>query len=123
MSFILIVFFMVMVVIIWWISVSKNSGIRAEWLKLRQIYLRLQRNETHSKVSRLYHTSPGLAGLWHQLLIRVNFDIEAAEKMIQDLRREYPNQKDRWYIHKAILRIEAEKLRYTSSSVSRANKR
>lgn len=82
-----------------------------EWLKLRHTYQRLQRHKFHSKMTRLSYTSPGLSGLWHQLLIRVNFDIDTAERLIQDLRRKYPNKEDRWYIQKAIWNIEAERSR------------
>jgi hypothetical protein len=45
--------------------------------------------------------SQGFAGLWHQLLVKVNFDTEKAEKIIEDLRCKYPNKSDGWYIEKA----------------------
>lgn len=60
-------------------------------------------------ISGVAHTNPGLAGLWHQLLIRLNFNVEKAELLIGQLKQRYPNKSDRQLIEKAIWMIEAQK--------------
>ncbi|MDZ8227537.1 hypothetical protein [Nostoc sp. ChiVER01] len=93
------------------IQTNKQAG-QTRLEKLRNVYQKLQRHKTHSQVTRLAHVSPGYAGLWHQLLIRVNFDIASAEKLIKQLRQKYPGKPDRWYIGKAIWDIEKERNRH-----------
>ncbi|BBD66328.1 hypothetical protein NIES4072_64030 [Nostoc commune NIES-4072] len=89
------------------IQTNKQAG-QTRLERLRNAYRNLQKYKTHSQVSRLAHTSPGYAGLWHQLLLRVNFDIALAEKLVKQLRLKYPGKPDRWYIGKAIWDIEKE---------------
>lgn len=48
---------------------------------------------------------------WHQLLIRVKFDIPTAERLIEGLRRRHPDKSDRWLIEKAIYDLERDNRR------------
>lgn len=82
---------------------------RRNWSEMRQVFLKWQQNKFHSKI--LKSKSHGLSGLWHQLLIRVNFDIPTAERLISQLKRRHPGQNDRWYIEKAIHDIERDNRR------------
>lgn len=90
------------------IQTNKQAG-QTSLQRLRNTYRNLQRHETHSQVTRLAHVSPGYAGLWHQLLLRVDFDIALAEKLVKQLRQKYPGKSDRWYIGKAIWDIEKKR--------------
>lgn len=69
----------------------------------------LTRHKIHSRISRAAYINPGLAGSWHQLLIRVHFDASLAERLIQQLRQHYPNKPERWYIEKAIWDLERDR--------------
>lgn len=78
--------------------------------KFRQVFMRWGKNEFNSKVFK--SRSHGHSGLWHQLLIRVNFDTPTAERLIKHLKQRHPGQTDRWYIEKAIWDLERDKGRY-----------
>jgi len=80
------------------------------WREMKEFFRQWQRNKLDSKVRR--SRSHGLSGLWHQLLIRVQFDIPTAERLIENLRRKHPGKDDRWYIEKAIFDLERDKGRY-----------
>ncbi|MDB9307063.1 hypothetical protein PN488_22305 [Nodularia spumigena CS-591/12] len=81
---------------------------RRGWTEMKQVFQRGRRHQTNSKISRIAYNNPFLAGAWHQLLISLKFDIPAAERLIDSLKRKYPGQNDRWYIEKAIHDIKRD---------------
>ncbi|MDB9372804.1 hypothetical protein [Nodularia sphaerocarpa] len=81
---------------------------RRGWNEMRQVFSKGRRHTTNSKISRIAYNNPFLAGLWHQLLLRLKFDVPTAERLIDSLRRKHPGQSDRWYIEKAIHDIERD---------------
>lgn len=87
-----------------------SSKHQRTWREMRRFFRRWQENRLDSKVRR--SKSHGFSGLWHQLLIRVNFDISTAERLVETLRRKHPGKNDRWYIEKAIFDLERDKGRY-----------
>jgi hypothetical protein len=77
---------------------------------MKQVFRQWQGNKFDSKIRK--SKSHGLSGLWHQLLIRVNFDIPTAERLVANLQRKHPGKNDKWYIEKAIWDLERDKGRY-----------
>ncbi|GAX38630.1 hypothetical protein [Nodularia sp. NIES-3585] len=75
---------------------------RRNWGEMRQVFRQRQSHKTHSKITSNAYINPFLSGLWHQLLLRVKFDVPTAERLINYLKRKHPGQTDRWYIEKAI---------------------
>jgi hypothetical protein len=80
------------------------------WQEMRGFFRRWRANKFDSKIRK--SKSHGLSGLWHQLLIRVQFDIPTAERLVFHLKIKHPGQTDRWYIEKAIFDLERDKGRY-----------
>lgn len=78
--------------------------------EMRGVFTNLRKYKFHSKI--IKSQSHGLSGLWHQLLIRTNFDIAKAERLIQTLRIKHPTKSDRWLIEKAIWDFERDRGRY-----------
>ncbi|MBD2388888.1 hypothetical protein [Cylindrospermum sp. FACHB-282] len=91
-------------------SAALSPRRRRTWGELRQVFGRLQSNKLHSKMTRIAYTSPGISGLWHQLLIRVQFNVATAERLVENLRRKYPGKNDRWYIEKAIWDLDRDRM-------------
>lgn len=111
-------FFLALSLILWILSVLlrsiawalKTPAQRKEdnWRRKRK---KLQTYKFHQRATKAALVSPGYAGLWHQLLIRVNFDIPTAERLVQQLHWKFPGKGDRWYIEKAIYDIERDRRR------------
>ena len=91
-----------------WLLQTPEQRKNQAWRQKRR---QLQRYEFHTKAAKAATTSPGYAGLWHQLLIRVNFDIATAERLTSQVRQRYPGKTDRWYIQKAIYDLERDRRR------------
>lgn len=79
------------------------------WQEMRKFFRWWRGNKFDSKIRK--SRSHGLSGLWHQLLIRVNFDIPTAERLVANLRRKHPTKSDRWLIEKAIFDLERDNRR------------
>ncbi|MBD2503142.1 hypothetical protein [Anabaena azotica] len=78
---------------------------------LRRKFQRSHQDSFHSKAAKAAITNPGYAGLWHQLLIRVQFDVATAERLVTDCQRKNPSKSDRWCIEKVIWDLERDRRR------------
>jgi hypothetical protein len=78
--------------------------------EMREVFSKSRKHKLHSKI--LKSNSPGLSGLWHQLLIRVNFDVPTAERLISNLKWKHPGKSDRWLIEKAIYDLERDRRKF-----------
>ncbi|MDJ0800181.1 MAG: hypothetical protein QNJ51_25805 [Calothrix sp. MO_167.B12] len=64
---------------------------------------------SNSYLAKASNNNPGYAGAWHQLLKRVNFDVELAERLVSQCKRRNPRKSDRWCIEKAIHDLERDR--------------
>lgn len=77
--------------------------------RLKRKYKQLSKYKTHAKAVKTSFTSPGYSGLWHQLLIRVQFDIATAERLLYQCQQRYPHKNERWQIEKVIWDLERDR--------------
>jgi hypothetical protein len=116
-NFIIAIWFVLMASALWlaYIVIKNTKAAQLSprrkrtWAEMNRVFKLGRRNKTNARITRIAHKNPMLAGLWHQLLIRVNFDTPAAERLVEQLRRKHPGQTDRWYIEKAIFDLERDK--------------
>jgi len=76
---------------------------------LRRKFQRGRQHNFHSKAAKAAINNPGYAGLWHQLLIRVQFDVSTAERLVANCQRHHPGKSDRWCIEKVIWDLERDR--------------
>ncbi|WP_234301176.1 hypothetical protein [Sphaerospermopsis aphanizomenoides] len=74
------------------------------------IFLKIK-NRRKGRFFRKYQYDPFVAGLWHQLLVRLQFDISASERLVNSLRLKHPGKSDRWLIEKAIHDLDRDRWR------------
>lgn len=75
----------------------------------KRFFKQAKNNKTQQRITRSSYNNPFLAGAWHQLLTRVNFDVATAERLINHLKRKHPGKTDRWYIEKAINDLDRDR--------------
>lgn len=69
-----------------------------------------RKHHYHSKAQKVAISNHGYSGLWHQLLIRCNFDISLAERLVANCQKQHPNKDDRWCIEKCLWDIERDRM-------------
>lgn len=67
------------------------------------------RNPLNPKITKNSYHNVFVGRAWNQLLIRLQFDIPTAERLINSLRLKYPGESERWYIEKAIQDLDRDR--------------
>ncbi|MBK1990866.1 hypothetical protein A0J48_025725 [Sphaerospermopsis aphanizomenoides BCCUSP55] len=83
---------------------------KRKWMGFDLIFLS-RKNRRKQGIIRKYQFDPFVAGLWHQLLVRLQFDISASERLVNSLRLKHPGKSDRWLIEKAIHDLDRDRWR------------
>lgn len=74
---------------------------------------RRARKDKNARFSAIKRKSlrPGSSNLWNQLLLQLQFDTAAAERLINSLKQKHPGKSERWYIEKAIQDLDRDRRR------------
>ncbi|TAF07763.1 MAG: hypothetical protein EAZ77_08620 [Nostocales cyanobacterium] len=70
-----------------------------------------RRNRRKPEIFKKYQFNPFTAGLWHQLLVRLQFDVSASERLVNSLKLKHPGKSDQWLIKKAIHDLDRDRWR------------
>jgi hypothetical protein len=83
---------------------------KRRWIGFDLLFLS-RKNRRRQQIIRKYQDNPSIAGLWYQLLVRLQFDISASERLVNSLRLKHPDKSDQWLINKAIHDLDRDRWR------------
>jgi 4-hydroxybenzoate polyprenyltransferase len=98
------------VLLIWLVLMTISFCLAFQVIKAHQNLPQPQRRKQRRRPTQKADlNSPAYAGLWHQLLRLLHFDVATAQRLVSDYKHRNPSRSLKWCLEKAIWDLERDR--------------